>query len=173
MNQYHSIQKWLHAVTGLWILGLFALGIWMRSLGYYDSWYQTGPQVHKALGVLLIAAMLLRLIAKVQFDAPAPLSNHKPWEVSIAKWTHWLIYGLVAIILLSGYLIGTADNRGIDVFGWFEVSPLFEPFDRQEDIAGAIHEYAAYGLISLVILHAMGAIKHGIIDKDSTLKRMF
>ncbi|GIU09815.1 hypothetical protein TUM4261_18750 [Shewanella sp. c952] len=74
--------------------------------------------------------------------------------------------------MLSGYLISTADDRGIWVFDWFEIPSFGAIVDDQADIAGVIHQYAAYSLIGLAIVHAIGALKHHFIDKDSTLLRM-
>ena len=47
-----------------------------------------------------------------------------------------------------------------------------EWFANQEDIAGEIHEWLAYSLIALVSVHALAALKHHFIDKDSTLIRI-
>ncbi len=77
------------------------------------------------------------------------------------------------MVMISGDLISTADNRAIEVFNWFSIPALAELFNKQADIAGLIHQYAAYLLIFLSVLHGAGAIKHHFIDKDHTLKRMF
>ena len=172
MNQYQTSQKWLHWLSALLILGLFALGVWMRTLGYYDSWYQTAPHWHKQIGILLLFIMAVRLISRLILKAPAPLSSHKPWEVKTAHITHHILYLGVFLIMASGYLIATADDRPIEVFGIFTMPVLFTPFEGQEDIAGVVHEYGAYALMAIIALHIAGAIKHHVIDKDSTLKRM-
>ncbi len=172
MSQFKPSQKILHWTSGLTIIGLFALGYWMRTLDYYSSWYQTAPEIHKAIGVILIAVIALRIILKAVYPAPAPLATHKPWEIKSAHLVHLSMYVLILVIMTSGYLIGTADNRGIDVFGLFEAPALFIAFEEQEDIAGFIHEWCAYLLMGLVAIHAGGALKHHFIDKDNTLKRM-
>lgn len=172
MNQYALSQKAFHWITAILILGLFALGVWMRTLGYYDAWYQTAPHWHKQLGILLLLLMSLRLIWRLMNPPPEPLTHHKPWEVKIAHITHGVLYVGVFLIIFSGYLIATADNRGIDMLGWFTMPVLFTPFEGQEDIAGNIHEWGAYLLMGVVALHVLGALKHHFIDKDSTLKRM-
>jgi len=172
MSQYHISQKAFHWVSAILILGLFALGVWMRTLGYYDAWYQTAPHWHKQLGILLLVIMVVRLALRLFKSVPAPLSNHQPWEIKVAHITHAVLYLGVFAIMLSGYLIATADNRGVEVLGLFTLPVLFTPFEGQEDIAGAIHEWGAYLLMGIVALHVLGALKHHIIDKDSTLKRM-
>ncbi|MFT6153064.1 MAG: cytochrome b561 [Bermanella sp.] len=172
MNQFKPFQKFLHWTTGITILGLFGLGYWMRTLDYYNSWYQTAPDIHKAVGVILISVMTLRFILKITYPTPEPLATHKPWEIKSAHIVHMAMYSLILIIMASGYLISTADNRGIDVFGLFEAPSLFIAFEEQEDIAGFIHEWCAYVLMGLVAIHAGGALKHHFIDKDNTLRRM-
>lgn len=172
MNQYQTSQKWLHWLSAILILGLFALGVWMRTLGYYDSWYQTAPHWHKQIGILLLFIMAVRLISRLILKVPAPLSSHKPWEVKTAHITHYILYLGVFLIMASGYLIATADDRPIEVFGIFTMPVLFTPFEGQEDIAGVVHEYGAYALMAIITLHIAGAIKHRVIDKDPTLKRM-
>ena len=75
-------------------------------------------------------------------------------------------------LMMTGYLISTADGRGIAVFGLFEIPALSISFENQEDIAGEIHWLLAWGLILMVGLHAMAAIKHHVINKDDTLLKM-
>ena len=74
--------------------------------------------------------------------------------------------------MVSGYLISTADDRAIEVFGWFEIPATLTSIENQEDIAGEFHFYLALTLISLASAHALAAIKHHLIDKDNTLRRM-
>jgi len=86
---------------------------------------------------------------------------------------HLLFYFLLLAIMLSGYLISTADNRPIEVFGWFNVPATITSIQNQEDIAGWVHLILASTLIGLASLHAAAAFKHHFIDRDNTLKRIF
>ena len=42
----------------------------------------------------------------------------------------------------------------------------------QEDVAGVLHEWLAWGLIILAGLHALAALKHHFIDRDGLMSRM-
>ena len=172
MKKYPINTRLLHWLSALLIIGLFFLGLWMRSLDYYSSWYQTAPNIHKQVGLLLLSIMALRLLWRLKTPAMAPLTNHKPWEIKLSHVVHVILYIGVFVILISGYLISTADNKGIEILGLFEVPALITAIEQQEDIAGLVHEYVAYGLMAFVGLHIVGALKHHIIDKDKTLKRM-
>ncbi|BCO30678.1 cytochrome b [Thiohalobacter sp. COW1] len=169
---YGWISILLHWLVALVIIGLFALGLWMTDLTYYDPWYREAPAIHKSVGILLFLAILLRLAWRWCNPRPVPLSNHKPWERRLAHWTHVLLYALPLLVMVSGYLISTAEGRPVEVFDWFSVPATFSGYEQQEDIAGEIHEILAFILIGLASVHALAALKHHFIDRDRTLRRM-
>ena len=74
--------------------------------------------------------------------------------------------------MIAGYLISTADGRAIEVFGWFQVPATLYDLPEQEDIAGEIHELIAWALILLAGVHALAALKHHFINRDTTLLKM-
>lgn len=163
----------IHWLTVLTVLSLFGLGLWMVELDYYDSWYRKGPDLHKSIGILLFALTLFRIVWRRIEGKPEPLSSHTVREQHIAKVMHRLLYVLLISVMVIGYLISTADGRAVEVFGWLQIPATLHGIDKQEDIAGVIHLWLAVVLISMVVLHALAAIKHHFIDKDRTLKRMF
>ena len=162
----------LHWLSALLIFGLFALGYWMRTLDYYHPWYQQAPDLHKSFGIMLVLIMLIRMAWRFVITKPEHLTSHKPWELRLAHIIHWILYLGILLILITGYLIATSENRPIEVFELFNVPAVIQAFEEQEDIAGFIHEWAAYILMAFVGLHILGALKHHFIDKDKTLKRM-
>lgn len=168
---YGWISIVLHWVVAVVVLGTFALGFWMVDLDYYSTWYHDAPNIHKSIGVLLILAMLGRLLWNLFNPKPKLLAN-SPAQRAMAKTAHVILYLLVFVIGVTGYLISTAESQPISVFNWFEVPAWFTPFEDQADIAGDIHEWLAYGLIGLVAVHAAAALKHHFIEKDNTLRRM-
>ena len=161
---------WLAAIT---VFSLFGLGLWMTGLDYYDSWYKLGPWWHKSIGITLFFVIIFRLFWRVLTPPPAALPDHKPWEIKLAHTAHLLLYFLLLVIMVSGYLISTADNRPIEVFGLFTVPATITSLPNQEDIAGWVHLILASTLIGMVSLHAAAALKHHFIDRDRTLKRIF
>ncbi|MCV6605035.1 MAG: cytochrome b [Porticoccaceae bacterium] len=169
-HSYGLVAKLLHWLMALALIGLFALGLYMVELDYYDSLYRTLPHIHKSIGILLFVLLAGRLLWRWFNTQPRPQGN--PAERRIAHWVHLALYLLMAAIMVSGYLISTADGRAIEVFDWFEVPATLTDIDGQEDIAGKVHEWLAWSLIVLVALHALAALKHHFIDKDTTLKRM-
>lgn len=165
-----------HWVTAITVVGLFALGLWMTGLNYYSPWYQTGPDIHRSVGVLLAVLVSWRLIWRLVSPQPTPLADHRLWERRAARLTHALLYALLFSMFLSGYLITTADGRGLEVFDWFSIPSVVTGeqlgVTNLEDMAGDLHEFFAYSLMMLAALHALAAFKHHFKDKDATLIRM-
>lgn len=171
--RYGLVSVLLHWLVALVVFGLFALGYWMVGLSYYDPWRQSAPDLHKSIGILLFAVMLLRLVWRLFSPAPAALASHGRLTRLASRLGHGLLYLGLFGVMISGYLISTADGRGINVFGLFSVPATLTGIPQQEDIAGAIHEYLAWGLVIFAGLHGLAALKHHFIDRDSTLLRMF
>ncbi|WP_133405317.1 cytochrome b [Parashewanella tropica] len=171
-QRYGLIASLLHWIMALAVFGLFGLGLYMVELTYYDPWYRGSLELHKALGIVLMLTLGLRIIWRWINPRPQDLATNSTLVNKAAHAAHLLLYlGLLAL-MISGYLISTADGRSIDVFGVFEVAALPAMHDQQEDIAGVIHWGLAWGLITLTALHIFAALKHHFIDKDNTLRRM-
>lgn len=162
----------LHWLVALTVIGLFISGLWMTGLDYYDAWYQRGPEWHKGVGVLLFILLILKLGWRWIDPLPKPDAAHAAWERRAARATHLLMYVLMFAVMITGYLIPTADGQPLDVLGLFSIPATLSGIENQEDIAGEIHELLAFGLVGLSIAHALAALKHHFIDRDRTLKRM-
>jgi cytochrome b561 len=170
LHGYGLVSVLLHWVMAVLIIGLFTLGKYMVGLDYYHPWYQKAPDLHRGLGVIVAALFVFRLGWRLSNPHPEILG--KPWERRAAVWVHRLFYALIAATVVSGYLITTADGQALSVFGWFEIPATIHGFGNQEDIAGVVHEWLANGMIALVVLHSLAALKHHFIDRDPTLRRM-
>lgn len=171
-TRYGLVAILLHWLVALTVIGLAILGLWMVDLSYYSPYYRVGPFWHKSIGIALFAVLVLRIVWRAFNARPAHLPNHKRWEIRTASVVHGLLYLLLFVIVISGYLISTAKGQGISFFGWFEVPALVSGLPQQADRAGDIHFWVAMGVLGLAALHALGALKHHIFDRDDTLRRM-
>ena len=125
-----------------------------------------------AIGILLFIVMLIRVVGRYFQIKPEALNSHTRIEKKIGNIVHIFLYSALFVLMISGYLISTADGRAIDVFNQLSIASLGELFTDQEDLSGIVHKYLAYALMLTVILHALAALKHHFIDKDNTLRRM-
>lgn len=163
-----------HWVTALLVVGLFALGLYLDGLTYYDRWYRAAPLLHKSVGALLLALTLLRLGWRLADPPPPPLPGLSRWEARAALLVHRLLYLLLLLTPLAGYLIATADGRPLLLAGGVELPALPLPFtaEQQEEVAGKLHALLAWGLVLSAGLHALAALKHHFIDRLPLLRRI-
>lgn len=168
--RYGLISIVLHWLMALLIVGLYFLGDYMVDLDYYHPWYLKASDLHRSLGMLVAALLVLRLVWRRL--NPRPRAEGLPWERHIAAWMHGLLYVMTGVAAVSGYLISTGDGQGVQVFGLFEVPALNDGFDNQEDYAGLVHEFSTDALLLLALLHGLAALKHHFFDRDRTLRRM-
>lgn len=171
-HSYGLVAILLHWVVALGVIGLFALGVWMVELTYYDPWYNRAPDWHRSFGMLLLGVLLLRFVWRLLVPQPAPEPEHKPWERVLGRAAHFLLNLLTLAVIVAGYLISSAGGGAVAVFDWFSVPALFGGFERQESLAGDWHQWLAYALIGLAALHALAALKHHFFDRDRTLRRI-
>ena len=121
--------------------------------------------------MLLLIIVLCRGIWRLTVNKPSTLKTHSDWAAKSSRVVHWLMGLGMLVVLVSGYLIPTAEGRGIAVFNWVTFPATFS-LQGQEDLSGLVHRYIAYFILGLSVLHAAAALKHHFIDKDDTLRRM-
>jgi len=171
-SRYGLVAVSLHWLVAVVVAGMFALGFWMVDLTYYHAWYKQAPDIHRSIGVLLFMVMVLRISWRLCNSRPEALPGHRPWEVLSAHVVHGLLYILLFVAMISGYLITTADGSAISVFRWFDLPSVTGRIKGLEDTAGLVHYWATWAIVGLVAIHAAGALKHHLIDRDETLRRM-
>jgi cytochrome b561 len=161
----------LHWLTVMIVLSLCIVGLIMVELPTGALKIQVYT-LHKSFGLTVLALTLFRLTWRLVSKTPEALSSIPAWQRVAASLTHSAIYCLLLLMPLSGWLYNSASGFPLKYFGLFKV-PKLSSFDRNiKDFAGDAHETLFYVLAVLLFLHALAALKHHYVDKDSTLTRM-
>ncbi|MFT5658620.1 MAG: cytochrome b561, partial [Gammaproteobacteria bacterium] len=121
IDHYGLVTIILHWIMAVTIVGLFSLGYYMVDLTYYDDLYKTLPFVHKSIGILFGIFLIFRLSWKAINITPKLEESLSSWERVAARVAHSGLYGLTILIVISGYLVPTAEGAGIDVFNLFQL----------------------------------------------------
>jgi cytochrome b561 len=127
---------------------------------------------HKWMGITVLLLVAIRLCWRVIKGAP-PVSQALPrWQQGLATGVHHLLYLLMFALPLSGWLMTSAFGSSIDYLGFI---PLPALMPENEDVGLFllnVHGILAALLLISVGLHAAGAVKHFVLDRDETLARM-
>ncbi|WP_299982113.1 cytochrome b [uncultured Pseudoteredinibacter sp.] len=166
----------LHWVVGLMMIGLLAVGVYMEENEVYSLY-----PIHKSLGVLILLVVLPRVINRMRNGWPEPASQYTAIENVLSRITHYLLIVGTLLMPISGVLMSAMGGRGVYVFGLELFGKNFDAIDPtkiapiNESLAGLAHSLHGWGgdiLIVAIALHVIGAVKHHVIDKDGTLRRM-
>jgi cytochrome b561 len=196
MNQnatsYTKTAIILHWLIAFFIFGMFALGWFMTelpknapkelahdlfNLGIY-SWQSVeaiSPRnfyfnLHKSLGITIMELIAFRIFWRITHRPPAMLTSYKTWEVKLANGTHHLLYTLMTAVPLTGLIMAIYGKYGVK---WFGIEIISGADNKPlRDIFESAHELIGIFLLVIIGLHIAGALKHKLIDKDGTLKRM-
>lgn len=171
-EQYDPVAKTLHWLMALAILFLIAYGLYMvaqppsmRLFRIYDF--------HKAVGMSLLVLALARLAWRFVRPAPPTLTEGvKPWELWLAHVVHILLYALMLIIPLVGWIGASASGLPMSFFGLFPIPGIAPGSEDIQNAALALHGWLNWLFIFVILLHIAGALKRHFILRDATLRRM-
>lgn len=176
-SRYGSVTKSFHWLTALLILTLIPLG-WYASQLPHETSQQLATKawlfsLHKTLGVALFFVALARILWSLTQTSPGLLNAERPVEAFTARLVHWLLYGALVIVPLSGWISHAAAAGFAPIWWPFGQSlPMVPKSTQVEHFFASIHWVSGRLLIVAVLFHVAGALKHHVIDKDSTLRRM-
>ena len=174
---YGVIAKSLHWVIAALILILIPLGIYANGLPY-DTAAQLARKgqlfsLHKTLGVLVFFLAVARLLWAASNPRPAPLHPDRRLEHLAAQTVHWLLYGSIVLVPLSGWLHHAATSGFAPILWPFGQNlPLVPKSETLAALTAGLHIVLERVLALSVLLHIAGALKHHLIDRDVTLRRM-
>jgi len=167
---YSSVPKFFHWTIGLMIIIMLIVGFIM---GDITDLTQRGQvyALHKATGTVLLVFIVLRLLVRL-FNVNVLLPSEMPvWQKYAAHTNIYMLYLLMFVMPISGFLMTVLAGRNINIYGIFTISSFMQDKPLAK-IFNYIHHYTAFALISCIILHILAALYHHFIRKDKILKRM-
>ena len=168
---YTPVAKGLHWLMAALILGLAALGIVMHEIPLSPLKLELYAW-HKWFGVTVFLLVWLRLAWRLTHRPPAlPATLSAPLQ-RLAHAGHGLLYVLMIVIPLSGWLMSSA--KGVQTV-WFGLVPLPDLLGRDRELGDLLQQ--AHKLLNLLLLltlagHVLAALWHHFVLKDDTLRSM-
>ncbi len=127
---------------------------------------------HISVGVTVAALLIARVIAHYAQKQPAPVPQPRALSI-ISKATHHLLLLAIVLLFISGPMAVWTGGRALNVWGVLSIpGPFSERNEDMHELAETIHAVGRYMLYVLIPLHVLGALKHLVIDRDDTFKRM-
>lgn len=176
---YGRVAIAFHWTMAILIIGMLAFGLYMTTLPPTDPATFQLFQLHKSIGFIVLTLAILRLVWRLLNPSPKLPEGMHPLEKLAAHLGHIGLYALIFAMPITGWFMVSASPWGIPTV-LFNIQPIphlpvpeaLGTKEQAEAFFKLLHEYGAYLLIALVVVHVAAAMKHHFIARDDTLKRM-
>ncbi|NRB18936.1 MAG: cytochrome b/b6 domain-containing protein [Rhodobacteraceae bacterium] len=184
-TRYGSVAKGFHWVMALLILTAIPLGLiandlaqQIRSPAFDGSLDMISRafllfSLHKTIGIAIFFTALLRILWAISQPKPGLLHPDRKIESWAAETVHWLLYGSLVLVPLCGWIEHAATSGFAPIWWPFgQDLPLVAKSESVAHLFASLHVTFVWVLIVSLLLHIAGALKHHVIDRDATLRRM-
>ncbi len=153
------------------LVALFGVAFYMESLDRMVEKQAFGQLVslHKSLGITLFFLILVRLGWRFKHKAPAWPDNSPRWQRRLANSIHHLLYLLLLLQPLIGYL--SSSFSGYKTQLWGVTLPHWGHKDEMlNKLLSEVHEIVAWTLLAFICVHIAAALMHQFIPAQRALK---
>jgi cytochrome b561 len=168
--RYTTTAVVVHWVIAAIVFAQFAFGWLMQQIPKSPPGMRADAfNLHKSIGLCLLALMLFRLGWRLAHPAP-PLPAMARWQACAARANHAALYATLFVLPLAGYLGSVFSGYPVKWFGitlpaWGTRMPAVK------DLMSDIHLAASFVLLTLVAVHIAAALMHAF-RRDGIFARM-
>jgi cytochrome b561 len=167
--RYGTVAILFHWSIAALIVLAFALGLTVDL--FPKDWIGAVINTHALLGLAVLVLSVLRLLWRRAHPIPEFQEAIGPFIRISAKVAHAALYVLMILVPIIGIPTLLFRGRGLD-FGFAQIA---SPFEKSKEIFGPLtefHQFAAYALIGLAVVHILAAVYHHRVLRDDTMRRM-
>ncbi len=129
--------------------------------------------LHLWFGTLILFVAVIRLVWRATHPDPVPVDGLPPWQHASARIVHWLLYLLLFVVPILGWVNASWRGMPVTFFGLFELPKLVATRAPGWRFTGGLHGLLAnYLMLALVGIHVTAALYHHFIRRDGVLQRM-
>jgi cytochrome b561 len=167
---YSAFSRWVHWLTLVLFVGLFALAWTIDDLP--QELRDPATQLHKSFGITVLVLTVLRLIWRFMAGVPAVPSDLPAWQKLAARVSQFALYGLLLAQPLVGWLWSSAGAKPINFFFLVHLPWLITPNPAWRRPLGNLHGTIGWVLLTLIAVHAAAALYHHFVRRDRVLLSM-
>ena len=169
-SRYTGAAIALHWLTAMLVVANLLLGVSMVQLPISPRklhWYLW----HKSIGITVFALTSGRLAWRALHRPPPPVAM-PPWQRRAAAASHALLYVLLFVTPISGWIYSSATGVQVVYLGMFPLPNLVPKDKALADTLRLVHIGLNSLLFAVVCIHVAAALKHHFVDRDTVLVRM-
>ena len=169
-NSYTRTAVALHWTVATLIITAFAMG-WIMTRMDISPLKLRVYSWHKWVGITVLASFFVRALWRITHSPPAPVQM-PVWQRWSAHAVHGLLYAMMLLQPISGWLYSNAAGYPIVYLGLIRLPNLISKDKGAAYTFERLHGAGGLLLAAAIGLHTLAALKHHLIDRDDTLRRM-
>jgi cytochrome b561 len=161
----------LHWLVAALIFAGFPLGLYMADLPLSPEKLRLFSY-HKWIGITVLLLALIRLAWRLTHRPPPLPAGIVDWQRRASAVVHGLLYLLILVVPVSGWLMSSA--KGMQTV-WFGVLPLPDLIGKDRELGKLltdVHQTLNFTMLALVVVHVGAALQHHFIERLPFLQRM-
>ena len=115
--------------------------------------------------------VLVRLAWRATHRPPAA-PPMPAWQQRASQMAHAALYALFFAVPLAGWAYSSAAGFPVVLFGVLPLPDFVAPDRALSEVLKPVHQWLAYALAAVIVLHVAAALKHHFVDRDGLLLRM-
>ena len=168
---YDGVAKTLHWLILLLLIAQYAIAWTMPHIGR-NTPAEGLVSLHFSIGITILAVALLRLLWRWTHPAPTLRGIVPAWQHGLAYASHVLLYLLLLVLPILGWVDACFRGYSIDFFGLFTIPQLIASSSALAGRTGDIHAFVGTVLLVVIGLHVLAALYHLIVRRDGVFSRM-
>lgn len=178
LSRYHGLAIVLHWAMALGLLFMIGSGLYMVNADIPKADQFKLYQIHKAAGVVILLAFILRLLNRTLFKPPPLPASIPQAEQRLAKLGHVGLYFLMFLVPFSGWVMVSASPFGLPTFvfvDWIKWPhiPGIARNKEIESLANSVHWYGFIAVTVFVVTHIGAVVWHRKKQGTNLLGRMW
>lgn len=176
-HEYNPVSKLFHWLMALIIIVAWIVGYYGGSMLHYGvNEVETAQKVwaitlHKSIATTVLFLIVGRLIWRA-YRCPPALADMPRMMKHATHFGHGLLYLLMIAVPLSGWANSSSAGYAIPVAGLFTIPGLGPKNPDLTPFLVSLHFYLSWALGLTIAGHALFALKHHFLDRDTTLNSM-
>jgi cytochrome b561 len=170
-EKYGSVSKFFHWSIFFLLIIMFTLGYVIGDISDKSLRGQV-VNVHKLIGILVLALMVLRAIWALCNVKPALPKDTPAWQRWSERSLHFILYAGLFLMPMSGWVGSVAGGRPPHLGSIHFELPIAQSKIVSNFSFDYVHVPLAIILIVLISIHILAAFYHYFFKHDNILQRM-
>jgi cytochrome b561 len=170
-SRFSAFARWQHGLMAALIVLTIAVGAYMENILPLSDRFRAYA-LHKSLGITVLALLLIRVAWRLRAKPKLP-AELQGWQLYAARVSHGLLYLLMLIVPVSGWLMNSAANFPLQWFGLVNLPALVARNPALKSTFATVHSWLAWTLTAVIVIHLLAALKHHFVDRNNILSNMF